>query len=171
MSNFLLLFLFFFFWHLHKHPQLWLFSLAPLALVSAYPILNNHHFPRGGLPPAMPHSHSPNHSAPCSTWQGARRVSFSILTHLWRGNNGHPIHFQAIDPRDHRKERLLNQDKEVRSHMIVRQMKIQSETPRCSGLEHLGQGHHPTSWVGNAVSLCCLPPLTVWVWNHSWGLR
>lgn len=37
--------------------------------------------------------------------------------------------------------------------MIVRQMKIQSETPRCSGLEHLGQGHHPTSWVGNAVSL------------------
>ena len=72
-----------------------------------------------------------------------------------------PIHFQAIDPRDHKKERLLNQDKEVRSHMIVRQMKIQ----RCSRLEHLGQGYHPISWVGNAVSLCCLclPHLTVWI--------
>lgn len=57
--------------------------------------------------------------------------------------------------------------------MIVRQMKIQSETPRCSGLEHLGQGHHPTSWVGNAVSLCCLPPwqcgyeTTVEVWGRQ----
>ena len=168
MSNFLLQ-LFFFFYIFTSTQQLWLFSSASLALVSAHPIPNNHHFPRVGLPPAMPHSHSPNHSALCSTWHGARRVSFSILTHLWHGNNGHPIHFQAIDPRDHKKERLLNQDKEVRSHMIVRQMKIQ----RCSRLEHLGQGYHPISWVGNAVSLCCLclPHLTVWIWNRSWGLR
>lgn len=176
MSNFLLEG-FFFFLHLHKHPQLWLFSSVPLAELGAHPIPNNHHFPRVGLPPAMPHSHSPNHSAPCSIWHGASRASLSILTHLWCGNNGHPIHFQASDPRDHRKERLLNWEKGIRSHRAMRLTKIQSETQRRSRLEHLGQGHkHPTSWVGNAVSLSAASAFLTWQCGYEttvevWGAQ
>lgn len=167
MSNFY--FFSFFFWHLPKHPQLWLFSFGALvSVLTIHPIITISlevacHLPC--LIPILPTT------VPCSTWQGARRVSPSLLT-CDVGPSVQYISRQSI-PRSGRKASEAKV-RRSRSHMIVRQMKIQSETPGMQRIGALRTGAPPTSSGRQCAISLCLPyhlRPSVWVWNHSWGLR